>query len=129
MLVALILAPATVHGQDRSDGQVDRLEKAIADGNVGGVIRYAARRLDVSILNDGKNYSRSQAEFVLDQFFAAHPATDFRFTDSSESGRGRFVEGLYYSSESRQPFRVYIRLKKQDNDSWELRAFTVEKQR
>lgn len=111
------------------DDPVDRLEAAIADGNVNRIIRIAAKRIDVSILNDGKNYSRSQAEFVLDQFFADHPATDFRFTDSSTSGRGKFVEGLYYSTESRQPLRVYIRLKRNTDDSWELRAFTVEKPR
>lgn len=126
LLFTIGLTVGSASGQETVDEVMNKLEAAIAEGKVDPIIRLAGSRLDVSILGEGRNYSRSQAEFVLAQFFSTHRASSFRFTASSEAGKGKFVEGLYYSHESRRPFRIYVRLSKKGDD-WELREFSVER--
>lgn len=128
LIMAFLVSALPVRAQPAKIDLLDRLEKAISDGDVDAVMRMAGSRIDVSILDHGKNYSKSQAEFVLAQFFSSHPSTAFRFTASSTTGNGQFVEGLYYSTESRRPLNVYLRLKKK-GERWELREFTVDRPR
>ncbi|NND70752.1 MAG: DUF4783 domain-containing protein [Rhodothermales bacterium] len=128
LLLIMAAAPATVSGQKSADELMDRIEQAVRDGDVDGIIAVSARRIDVSIFGEGKNYSKAQAEFVLDEFFGTHSPTSFRFTASSKTTNGRFAEGLLSSVASRKPLRVYVRLQKRA-DMWEVREFLVERQR
>ena len=127
-VLLLVAIPSVATAQDSAEQLMDRIELAVRDADVDGIISAAAGRIDVSIFGEGKNYSRAQAEFVLSEFFGSHNPTSFRFTATSKTTNGRFAEGLFYSAESRRPFRVYVRLQRRSGN-WEVREFVVEQRR
>lgn len=104
---------------------VDQVDRALIRGDAQSLVETAADRLEVSLFGSSTQYSRTQAQYVLRDFFQQYPPRRLSWVDADLAEGDRFATGRYWVEGSQQPLRVYIRL--QTNDSaWVLREIRVE---
>ena len=79
-------------------------------GNAHEVARYFNEIVEISIDGEKGNYSKTQAEFVLRDFFKKHPPIDFQKIHQGSSREGlTFMIGKYSCADV--SYRVYIVVK------------------
>lgn len=114
------LAAGPVRAQtDTTDAgpAVDRVEQAFGDGDAEVLLAPASDRVEVSLLGTRTFYSRSQAFYVLRDFFAQYEPRRFEVQDVSKSGVSTFITGRYRHARADEPLRVYVRLEQNTGGS------------
>ena len=108
-VLLLCLARPGAAQEDASDalGQIDR---AFKRGDARALVAPAADRLDVSLFGSGTQYSRSQALYVMQDFFKEYPPRRLEWQSNSEAEGSRFATGRYWHGGGGPPLRVYVRL-------------------
>lgn len=99
---------------------------AIKAGNAEGLVKHFNDSVELNFIDEKKNYSKTQAEFVLRDFFSKYPAVDFQYDHKTTSRGGlRFTIGTYTHKQGK--FRVHM-LIKQSNGKYiiDLLDFTEE---
>ena len=88
---------------------------AIKTGSAKELSKYMHTSMELSIDGEKNNYSQTQAEFVLRDFFKEYPSTEFQYIHQGSSGGGlKYAIGTYtYSNGS---YRVVIRLKEVEGE-------------
>lgn len=86
--------------------------KAISQGNVRLLSQHFFSNIELSLPNVRGNFSRTQAEFILKNFFESNPVSSFSIISEGSSGsdKTRFFLGNYASSNG-QKYRVYYLIK------------------
>jgi hypothetical protein len=88
------------------DNVIDNVKTAMGSGS--------SKELELNFDGEKSSYSKSQAEFVLKDFFKKNPPLDFEYIHQGSSKQGfRYVIGKYTIESS--SFRVYILFKKNEN--------------
>ncbi|PSQ78620.1 MAG: hypothetical protein BRD37_02535, partial [Bacteroidetes bacterium QH_8_67_23] len=73
-LLALVLLVITVPLEAQAqEARQSALREAFAAGDARAVLQRAAEHVEVGLLGNSSQYSRSQAVYVLDTFFDDHP--------------------------------------------------------
>lgn len=86
------------------------MKEALKAGNAKELVKNFNTSVDMNLDGDVKTYSKTQAEFVLKDFFKKHPVTDFTVVHTGSSKGGlQFAIGSYVSSN--ENFKVLIRAK------------------
>jgi len=110
--VLVILVLFSSHGYAQSD-IVGYVKEAIKAGSSKECAKYFNESLDVTIDGDMNSYSKIQAEYVLRDFFKAHPPKSFTIVHQGSSKGGlSFAIGQYLSKED--TYRVWMRIKNTD---------------
>lgn len=123
--VLLLFAPLESRAQEAEQAA---LQEAFAAGDARTVLDGATGRVEVSLFGESSQYSRSQAVYVLQDFFENYPPRRFAWQDSSESGQNRFLTGRYWHSGKKQPLRVHLRLRRGGESSgWQLQDVRIER--
>ena len=125
VLMMTFIATSPVTAQENVNQVFESLRSAFADGAAADVLERAAGQLDLTVLGVNALYSRSQATYVLDNFFRLHPPQRCILQAPSEAAGNWFVTGSYRSTNSEQPFSVYLRLSKKGTE-WELREIRID---
>ena len=113
MLCAVFLAGNTVFAQNNE--VVDQVKEAIKAGSAKELSKYLHQTVDVTIDGKLQNYSKAQAEFVLRDFFKAHPPNDFNIIHQGSSKGGQpFAIGKYKSGSD--TYRVWMKIKTVNKD-------------
>ena len=109
--VLLTVTPAFAQNSE----VVEQIKEAIKAGSARELSKYLNQTLDVTIDGNLQNYSKAQAEFVLRDFFKAHPATDFSIIHQGSSKGGQpFAIGKYVSGPDQ--YRVWMKIKAANKD-------------
>ncbi len=87
-------------------------------------MRHSARRLDVTLFGMSELFSRSQANYVLRDFFAEYRPEQFDMTEMSGSLGNWFAAGRYRYARGEAPLAVYFRLRFGEG-KWELRELRI----
>jgi hypothetical protein len=86
------------------------IKDAIKASNAKEVIKFFNASVDMNLAGEASMYSKTQAEFVLRDFFKKFPATEFRIQHTGSSKGGlQFAIGEYVSNAD--VFDVLIRVK------------------
>jgi hypothetical protein len=86
------------------------IKDAIKASNAKEVIKFFNTSVDMNLAGEASMYSKTQAEFVLRDFFKKYPATEFRIQHTGSSKGGlQFAIGEYVSNAD--VFDVLIRVK------------------
>lgn len=116
MLVAFALCGPISYAQQADNGSasvpaelVDRVSAAFQTGDAQQLLGDTSNRIEVGLPGTRAYYSRSQAIYVLREFFQEHDPTRFTVEDVSEAGTSYFVTGRFWHSRSEQPMHVYTR--------------------
>lgn len=89
---------------------VDQVKEAIKAGSAKELSKFLNQAIDVTIDGKLQNYSKAQAEFVLRDFFKAHPPNDFSIIHQGSSKGGQpFAIGKYISGSDQ--YRVWMKIK------------------
>ncbi len=115
-VAAVLLALALVWArpsaaQEPPPEALEAVQRAIARGSASGVLAGAAEQVEVAVLGRSTVYSRSQALYVLSEFFKQHPPASVAFGRASEAEGSVFVPGAYTAAGAEAPFQVYLRLR------------------
>ncbi|PSQ68175.1 MAG: hypothetical protein BRD29_04480 [Bacteroidetes bacterium QH_2_67_10] len=126
-LLALVLLVITVPLEAQAqEVRQSALREAFAAGDARAVLQRAAGHVEVGLLGNSSQYSRSQAVYVLDTFFDDHPPRRFEWKDTSTNGDSRFLTGRYWYEASKQAMPVYLRLSRA-SEGWKLQEVRIER--
>ena len=95
---------------------INNVQTAIKTGSSRELSQYFGSIVELNFDGEKSSYSKSQAEFVLKDFFKKNPPKDFEYIHQGSSKQGfRYVIGKYTIENS--SFRIWILFKK-DNDQY-----------
>ena len=106
--------------------EIDRIGEAFAKGDARKIVQHASDRIELSIFGNSTLYSRSQATYVLQEFFRAHRPSSCEFEDVSAAGDSQFATGYLQVNDEDEPLRVFVRMRAND-DTWKLREVRIER--
>jgi putative sterol carrier protein len=93
---------------------IAQVTETIKAGSAKELSKFLNPTVDVTIEGKVENYSKAQAEFVLRDFFKAHPPNEFMIIHQGQSKGGQpFAIGQYKSQGD--TYRVWMKLKVSDN--------------
>ena len=111
-LLALQLVTSQALGQSEI---ISNAKAALKTGSSKELAKYFNKMVELNIDGEKANYSKTQAEFVLRDFFKKFPATDFQYIHQGASREGlKYAIGKYSSPNG--SFRVYMLVKLFDGD-------------
>jgi len=86
------------------------MKTAIKTGSAEQLSKHFNQNIDVNIEGSLSSFSKTQAVFAIDEFFKAHPPTDFTIVHKGSSQGGlQFAIGKYISNQD--TYTVLIRVK------------------
>ena len=95
---------------------INNVQTAMKTGSSKELSQYFGSIVELNFDGEKSSYSKSQAEFVLKDFFKKNPPTDFEYIHQGSSKQGfKYAIGKYSIENS--SFRIWILFKK-DNDSY-----------
>jgi hypothetical protein len=92
---------------------IDEVKNAIKTGSSKEISRFLNSNVDVTLEGNLQSYSKTQAEYVLKDFFKANPPSSFIIVHQGSSKGGLpYAIGQYTSGANN--FRVWMRIKNTD---------------
>jgi hypothetical protein len=116
LILSLVLCMAflaSFNAFSQTGGVIDDVKETIKTGSAKELSKYLNQTVDVTIEGKLENYSKAQAEFVLRDFFKAHPPSEFNVIHQGSSKGGQpFAIGQYKSGGD--TYRVWMKIKTVD---------------
>jgi Domain of unknown function (DUF4783) len=108
LLCAVMFFSSFTKTQDLND-----VINGIKIGNAAYVSKYFDNTVEISVSGKSNNYSKSQGEAVLRDFFTTHAVKGFNIIHVGESGNSRFCIGTLLTKNG--VYRTTINLKQNGN--------------
>ena len=94
----------------QQEEQLDNVKAAMKAGSAKELAKFLSESVDLNLDNNQNTYSKSQAEFVLRDFFKANPVADFTILHKGSSKSGQpYAIGQYKSGADK--YRVFMKFK------------------
>lgn len=93
------------------DGTIKEIGSALKSGSSKELIKYCNKTVEIKIDGESSNYSRTQAEVVLKNFFGKNPASNFAYIHQGSSPEGLKYNIGKYTHEN-GAYRVVMFIKK-----------------
>lgn len=111
-ILVFLLAFPTLDGLAQ-DEIYNPIKEAIKANNSKAVVKYFNQSADINIEGEVNNYSKTQAEFVLGDFFKKHPGSEFNIVHTGSSPNGlKYAIGKYQSGAD--SYNVLMRIKESE---------------
>ncbi|MDZ7605191.1 MAG: DUF4783 domain-containing protein [Cyclobacteriaceae bacterium] len=111
LIIALFLLLSLPEQASAQSEVINDLRAALKAGSSKELVKNFNTTVELNFEGQKSNYSRSQAELVLKEFFKKYPPTDFQYIHQGASKQGlTYVIGKY--SFENGSFRVLILIKK-----------------
>ncbi|MDH5474787.1 MAG: DUF4783 domain-containing protein [Cyclobacteriaceae bacterium] len=94
---------------------INDVKEAIKLGASKEIVRYLNANVDITINGNMDSYSRTQAEFVLKEFFKKNPPSSFVIVHQGASKGGSPYATGQYASTNENVYLVWVRIKKINN--------------
>ena len=109
----MVVSSLGIEGMAQND-VINNVRTAMKSGSSKELSQYFGSMVELNFDGEKSSYSRSQAEFVLKDFFKKNPPIDFQYIHQGASKQGfKYVIGKY--SVSNGSFRIWILFKKDEN--------------
>jgi len=106
----VIFSTITMLGVFAQADVISDAKLAIKAGSSKELIRFCNDMVELKINDESANYSKTQAEFVLKDFFKKFPPNDFQYIHQGSSPEGiKYIIGKYTHGQG--SFRVLIYVK------------------
>jgi hypothetical protein len=90
---------------------IEEVVSALRTGNVPQLARYFDDRIDLSLPGKSDNYSRTQAEMILKDFFSSNPVKDFQVKHKGENNGSEFCFGVLQTKTGNFRVKLYMKQK------------------
>lgn len=106
IVLGMFLSISTAFNQK----SVEDISNALKSGNAPALAAYFHATIDLTILQKQGTYSKSQAEQVVQNFFASNKPSDFSINHDGTTGEGsKYIIGALTTSTGE--YRVYLSFK------------------
>ena len=94
----------------QQEEQLENVKAAMKAGSAKELAKFLSESVDLNLDNNQNTYSKTQAEFVLRDFFKANPVADFTILHKGSSKSGQpYAIGQYRSGTDK--YRVFMKFK------------------
>jgi hypothetical protein len=107
LLLTVFLTTLTSFGQ----GGIDEVIAAMKSGNAAGVTKYFDNYVDITMPDKSSNYSRSQGEVIIKDFFTSNGVKNFDVKHKGNNDNGEYCIGTLQTKNGSYRATVYMRLK------------------
>ncbi len=107
-MVAVLLL-STFRAQT-AEQTLSQIEQGLRKGEVALLVPYLHDPLEIAISGKAKMYSRTQAEYVLRDFFKVHPPKGFTFMHRGRSENVLYAIGVYHAQSEQWDVSVFGRV-------------------
>lgn len=90
---------------------IDDVIAAMKTGNASGIAKYFDAYIDITINDKSNNYSKSQGELVLKDFFSVNQVKGFEVKHKGNNDNGDYCIGTLQTKNGNYRTTVYMRLK------------------
>lgn len=105
----LLLSVISLSAQNNED-IIDKVQEALKSSNSRELAKLLNDRVEIKLGNERKEYSVSQAEIVLKQFFQKQPADQTEFVHQGNS-QGGIIYAIGNYTSGNTSYRVVLRAK------------------
>lgn len=110
----ILLNYSIVFSAQTGDNEVKEISNAIGKMDGGKLAGYFGTTIDLEINETNDNYSKTQAEVIIQDFFKTNPCLSFTLNHQGDSDNGaKYFIGTYKTA--KKNFRVYGLLKKEND--------------
>lgn len=92
-------------------GGIDDVISAMKSGNASGVTKYFDNYVDITMPDKSSNYSRSQGELILKDFFTNNGVKNFEVKHKGNNDNGDYCIGTLQTKNGNFRTTVYMRVK------------------
>ena len=94
-----------------AQGGIDEVISAMKSGNASGVTKYFDSYVDITMPDKSSNYSRSQGELILKDFFTNNGVRTFEVKHKGNNDNGDYCIGTLQTKNGSYRATVYMRVK------------------
>ncbi|MDZ7741820.1 MAG: DUF4783 domain-containing protein [Bacteroidota bacterium] len=124
-LTVLIISAWQLRAQ-KNDKDLEKISTALKEADHEKLHNYCNDMVEISVPGNEGTYSKTQAKFILRDFFREYPVKDFRIKHEGLSNSGaKFAIGEY--SHQKGKMRTYFLLKN-DGKKYSIHIIQFEKQ-
>lgn len=95
----------------RLQGGIEDVISAMKNGNAAGVTKYFDNYVDITMPDKSSNYSKSQGELILKDFFSNNGVKNFELKHKGSNDNGDYCIGTLQTKNGNYRATVYMRLK------------------
>jgi hypothetical protein len=90
---------------------IEEVVNAMRSGNASQLSKYFDDRVDISIPGKNDNYSKSQGELILKDFFSNNDVKDFQIKHKGENNGSQFCFGVLQTKNGNYRTKLYMKQK------------------
>ena len=90
---------------------IEEVVSAMRSGNANQLSRYFDDRIDIQLPTKSDNYSKTQAEMILKDFFSSNEVKDFQVKHKGENNGAQFCIGLLQTRNGNYRTKLYMKQK------------------
>jgi hypothetical protein len=90
---------------------IEEVVTAMRSGDANQLSRYFDDRIDIQLPSKSENYSRSQAEMILKDFFSSNSVKNFQVKHTGENNGAQFCIGLLQTKNGNYRTKLYMKQK------------------
>jgi hypothetical protein len=113
-IILLALAVSTTSYKPTSYNPIYSIEEVVSamrSGNANQLSRYFDDRIDIQLPTKSENYSRTQAEMILKDFFSNNEVKNFQVKHTGENNGAQFCIGLLQTRNGNYRTKIYMKQK------------------
>ena len=112
MKKTLLLLPAFLIAiSSFAQGGIDEVITAMKSGNASGITKYFDNYVDITMPDKRSNYSKSQGELIIKDFFTNNGIKSFEVKHKGNGDSGDYCIGTLQTKNGNYRTTVYMRLK------------------
>jgi hypothetical protein len=90
---------------------IEEVVSAMKSGNANQLSRYFDDRIDITLPGKNDNYSKSQGELILKDFFSNNDVKDFQIKHKGENNGSQFCFGVLQTKNGNFRTKLYMKQK------------------
>ncbi|MBC7848592.1 MAG: DUF4783 domain-containing protein, partial [Chitinophagaceae bacterium] len=90
---------------------IEEVVGAMKNGNATQLAKYFDERIDISLPGKNDNYSKSQGELILKDFFNNNEVRDFQIKHKGENNGSQFCFGVLQTKNGNYRTKLYMKQK------------------
>lgn len=95
----------------RTFTSIEEVVSAVKSGNANELSRFFDDRIDISLPGKNDNYSRSQGEMILKDFFSNNDVKDFQIKHKGENNGSEYCFGILQTRNGNFRTKLYMKQK------------------
>ena len=107
----LLLASCILFSSFKDTNEIDDIVIALKAGNASTLSKFFDNRVDLSLPNKSDNYSRTQAEMIIKDFFSNNGVRNFELKHKGAKAGSNYCVGILQTRSGNYRTTLFMKLK------------------